>query len=141
MSLDQTYTRRSCAGVHPTSPTSKRSRTSQYPSPSSRSHAHPPTPAPVSASSLSQYHANIDASHPLLPPVHRLLDSLANPKDITELKVTEFYRKSPEISGKKRPKWHPIQISQTKSEQARTMEQGRERVPSWLLGPCRSCRG
>ncbi|KZP32492.1 hypothetical protein FIBSPDRAFT_477784 [Athelia psychrophila] len=39
--LDQKDTRRSCAGVHPTSPTSKRPRTSQYPSPSSRSHASP----------------------------------------------------------------------------------------------------
>ncbi|KZP23566.1 hypothetical protein FIBSPDRAFT_858094 [Athelia psychrophila] len=71
----------------------------------------------------------------MLPSVHRPLGSLANPKDIMELK------ESPEISGKKRPKWHPVQISQTKSEQARTMEQGRERVPSRLLDPRGSRRG
>ncbi|KZP23560.1 hypothetical protein FIBSPDRAFT_858077, partial [Athelia psychrophila] len=81
-------TRKSCAGLHPTSPTSKRPRTSQYPSPTSRSHAHSPTPAPVSASSLPQYHAKIDAFHPLFPSTHQLLSSLANPKDITELTIS-----------------------------------------------------
>ncbi|KZP23568.1 single hybrid motif-containing protein [Athelia psychrophila] len=58
----------------------------------------PPTPAPVSNSSLSQSqsppepaqssHADIDTSRPLFPSVHRLLGSLANPKDIAKINGT-----------------------------------------------------
>ncbi|KZP04705.1 hypothetical protein FIBSPDRAFT_385843 [Athelia psychrophila] len=89
--LDQKDTRRSCAGVHPTSPSSKLEARSAQGRPSTRAHAAGVTPTPTSApvsSFLSQYHANIDASHSLSPPVHRLLGSLANPKDITEFKGT-----------------------------------------------------
>ncbi|KZP32460.1 hypothetical protein FIBSPDRAFT_1036655 [Athelia psychrophila] len=70
------FTRAQAAGIHPT-----------------------PTPAPIDDSSLFQSQspgrrptqsslADIDASRLLLPCVHRLLGSLANPKDIVKIKGT-----------------------------------------------------